>query len=210
MSLYRLIILAGVICAAGVSAQEPENTADDDTVSVSQDAFAPEDFKPYAVLRITDRVTAENTEIVLKEEEPFLFDDTELALHKCWRAPLTRKPDSAALLSALRAEEEETKLRPEGYEPGDGASPVSEDTQKEAPASTPLFYGWLYASSPSVTYIKHPIYTFRLLTCADTPPGEEERADENAEGDNGNDAPATAEESEAPEDASEEGEVIED
>lgn len=123
--------------------------AEDNSLQDSESIFSKEDFKDSALFSVVNRITAEASVITLKKETPYVYDDTEMTLHSCWRAPLTRKQESAALVSGVRSQVQ---------------SRSSADQSKESP----VFYGWVFASEPSVTYIPHPIYTFRLLECGGT------------------------------------------
>jgi len=58
---------------------------------------------------------------------------------RCWKAPIDQDPESKALF----------------------------DIWEEIPGEelTQIFHGWMFASSPSLSALEHPVYDIRLLGC---------------------------------------------
>lgn len=68
------------------------------------------------------------------------FGNLEIVARRCWKAPPEDRPESAALLeiSELRAGEEPKAI----------------------------FLGWMFASSPGLSGLEHPVYDITVLDCA--------------------------------------------
>lgn len=175
-SMFKYLLIFPVFFMITAEAQEADQPLSLNVEVLSKpdsiDSFSQEDFKDDAKIRISNRITAQNVVIILKKETPYVYDDTEITLHSCWRAPLTRKPESAALLSVLRSQLPESAAV---------EAKKDEDLSHQETNNEPMFYGWIYASSPSVIYVRHPIYTFRLLECGALPIEETNNDAENSE-----------------------------
>ena len=70
------------------------------------------------------------------------FGNIIIKLHKCWQAPLSQIPESKALI-------EVNEKNNNSY-------------SKEAKN---IFLGWMFASSPSISSLQHPIYDITILKC---------------------------------------------
>ena len=92
------------------------------------------------VLRLLNKVTAKAEEMVAKPGETIRFGKLEIHAIQCYRSAPVSLPDSVALL-AIR------------------------EHQPELPRPRLLFHGWMYASSPSLTALEHPIYDVTLVDC---------------------------------------------
>ena len=92
-----------------------------------------------AVLRTLDKITAR-----MSTEEVFIDDMIELGNlqvtpRRCLKNPPTETPESSAFL--------------EIYELPKDAAP------------TPVFQGWMFASSPALNAMEHPVFDVWLLDC---------------------------------------------
>jgi hypothetical protein len=66
------------------------------------------------------------------------FGQITMVAHKCWQSSLDQKPESKILLEVFE--------------------------QKEG-AQRRIFYGWMFASSPSISGLEHPIYDLTAISC---------------------------------------------
>jgi hypothetical protein len=123
--------------------------------------------KTTATLRALDKITGRSTDIKVKVGTPVVFGSLKVELKVCYQTPPEETPESAAFLKiestqpvALRTIKEsrsEKKAR-EAAEAG------------AEPEKTPeLFSGWMYASSPGLSALEHPVYDIWVVRCA-TPP----------------------------------------
>jgi hypothetical protein len=92
-----------------------------------------------AILQGLDKVTARISTIPAPIGQPVRFGALEIVVRACRKRPPEEPPESAALL-------EVRELKP-----------------SEAPAE--LFRGWMFASSPALSALEHPIYDVWVLDC---------------------------------------------
>lgn len=86
-----------------------------------------------------DKVTARVSTFPLEIDKPARFGTLEITLKACHKRPPEEPPESAAFL-----EIREIRL---GEQP------------------RPLFSGWMFASSPALNPLQHPVYDVWVLEC---------------------------------------------
>ena len=96
-----------------------------------------------AVLQGLDKVTARISPVRAPLGIPTYFGTLEIVIRACRETPPTEPPESAAFL--------EIRELP----------PASDLT---APP-TDLFSGWMFASSPAVSALEHPVYDVWVVDC---------------------------------------------
>jgi hypothetical protein len=106
-------------------------------LTVSAVAYA----DPYriAVLRALDKVTARTSMIDAPVGEPVRFGNLEITVRRCDKRPPEETPESAAFL-------EIDEIRHDGERRN-------------------VFVGWMFASSPGLSALEHPIYDVWVLDC---------------------------------------------
>jgi hypothetical protein len=92
-----------------------------------------------ALLQGLDKVTARISPITAQLGEPVRFGTLEITVRRCVKHPPEEAPESAALL-------EIREVRP-------GEAPL------------PLFSGWMFASSPALSALEHPVYDVWVKDC---------------------------------------------
>lgn len=92
-----------------------------------------------AVIQGLDKVTARVTTFDAPLDLPVGFGTLQIVARACHKAPPEEPPESAAFL-------EVDELRP-------GESPQR------------LFSGWMFASSPALSALEHPVYDLIVLDC---------------------------------------------
>lgn len=110
-------------------------------VLVSAALVGPAAAAPYevAVLQGMDKVTARVTTIEAPVGEVVKFGTLEIIARHCDKRPPEETPESASFLD------------------------IWEVRQGEAAVS--LFRGWMYASSPALSALEHPVYDVWVLDC---------------------------------------------
>lgn len=98
-----------------------------------------------AVLQGLDKVTARVSTVRAPLDEPTQFGTLEVVPRACRETPPTEPPESAAFL-------EIRELPPASDIDG---TPVE------------LFSGWMFASSPAVSALEHPVYDIWVIDCAE-------------------------------------------
>ncbi len=91
------------------------------------------------LLQGLDKVTARISEIPTTNGTPVRFGTLEITTHKCLKRPPEETPESAALL-VIREVRSANKR------------PV-------------LFQGWMFASSPALNALEHPVYDVWVKDC---------------------------------------------
>lgn len=115
----------------------------------AQEAHAPEDsvdqtrFQNSAQLQILNKTTAKTSVVEIKVGNKIRFGSLQVGVKRCWQAPLDQRPESKILIDVV-----ETK--------------IGEDEKEE---ENRIFYGWLFASSPSISGLEHPIYDIVAIGC---------------------------------------------
>lgn len=94
-----------------------------------------------AVLQALDKVTARVSPLRALIDTPSRFGTLEITVRTCMETPPTEPPESAAFL----------KIR-ERPPAGDGET-------------VELFSGWMFASSPAVSALEHPVYDVWVVDC---------------------------------------------
>ena len=94
-----------------------------------------------AVLQALDKITARTVELRLPIGEEVAFGTLRLTARACLTTPPTEPPESAVFLEIAVAD-------PEG-------------------GRKPAFTGWMFASSPSLSALEHPVYEIWPIACAE-------------------------------------------
>jgi len=94
-----------------------------------------------AVLQGLDKVTARVSTIDAPVGDTVRFGTLEIIVRHCDQRPPEETPESAAFLDVWEAR------------PGESA--------------VTLFRGWMYASSPALSALEHPVYDVWVLDCLD-------------------------------------------
>ncbi len=148
--------------------------------------------KDRATLRALDKITGRATDIEVKVGEPVVYGSLEVDLQSCFQAPPEEPPESAAFLR-IRS------TQPVAVETMEAA--VSADTVSTVDPENPvLFSGWMFASSPGLSALEHPVYDVWVIRCTAPAPvrGPERRLVVDAGGPFIDDIPVAIDESESP------------
>jgi hypothetical protein len=106
-------------------------------------AIADSPVRPHlvAVLQGLDKITARTATLRLPMGEPVTYGTLRLTARACLTTPPTEPPESAVFLEIQEVD------------PG---------AATESP-----FTGWMFASSPSLSALEHPVYDVWLIECAE-------------------------------------------
>jgi len=107
----------------------------------------PEDFTDTATFQGLNKITAHVSSLILTVGQTSYFGNLEITLHSCWKAPTDQEPESKAFIDILE------------HVPGE------KNRQR--------FHGWMFASSPALSALEHPVYDITLINCTnskDAPP----------------------------------------
>ncbi len=107
--------------------------------SVFASVFAPVFAEDGALLQGLDKVTARVSTFEAPQDKPVQFGTLEVVVRTCSKAPPEEPPESTAFL--------------EIYNVGPSEEPVR------------VFSGWMFASSPALSALEHPVYDIWVVDC---------------------------------------------
>ena len=90
-------------------------------------------------IQLLNKITTRNSELNIAAGSGEKFGNLFIRIQDCWKAPPEEKPEVATLIKV-----EESK--------------AGEDTKE-------IFYGWMFASSPAISALEHPVYDIVVLDC---------------------------------------------
>ena len=140
--LRRTVSLLAGIALAGSAATALAAEADNPTGDASNTPGSSEthyDPYPIAVLRELDKITARAHTIQVPVDKPFKLGTLHITVKACYKRPPEETPETAAFLI------------------------VSDEKPDEPPQK--YFSGWMFASSPALSALEHPIYDLWVLNC---------------------------------------------
>jgi hypothetical protein len=100
---------------------------------------APSAAQDVAVLQGLDKVTARISTIDAPINEPIRFGTLAIVVRHCRKTPPEERPETTAFLEI--------------------------DDIKRGQAPTRLFSGWMFASSPALSALEHPVYDVWVIGC---------------------------------------------
>jgi hypothetical protein len=104
-----------------------------------------------AVLQGLDKITARISTFEVPVNQTAEFGSLEITVRRCDKTPPEEPPESAAFLEIV-------------------------DNRPDSP-SVLLFSGWMFASSPAVSALEHPVYDVWVTDCKPDPTPEELESD---------------------------------
>lgn len=100
----------------------------------------------YAVLQTLDKVTARTRTVTLPIGKPSAIGPIFVDVKTCQKTPPTEQPEAAAFIQVWEA-------KPKSAQNGN------------QPESQWVFSGWMFASSPALSAMNHPIYDVWVKDC---------------------------------------------
>ena len=104
------------------------------------------DSYPIVLLRALDKVTTRSGTLEAPIGQPIRFRTLTITARVCEKKPPEEQPEAAAFLDIVET--------------------------REGMAARDVFHGWMFASSPGLSPMQHPVYDLWVLDCvmtADTP-----------------------------------------
>lgn len=101
---------------------------------------------PVAVFSGLDKITARVDSFEAKVDVPARFGSLEVLVRACDKAPPEEPPRTAAYVEIRQLDREET----------------GETRRNDAP---PIFKGWMFAESPGLNALEHPVYDIWVTDC---------------------------------------------
>lgn len=101
---------------------------------------------PVAVFGGLDKITAKVSTFEATKDKPTRFGALELIVRACDMRPPEDTPQTAAYVEIRQINEEDDTVDP-----------------------APIFKGWIFAESPGLNGLEHPVYDVWLKTCKISP-----------------------------------------
>ena len=148
--MYTLILIPFFVVTLTISSFADNLSTDVTTPSVPfkpssslnrKDVLDEKNFKTVAHLRGLNKITARTAPVKVSVDQPALFGNLTITLLRCWKSPPEDPPESIALLD------------------------IWESLPGEAPRK--VFNGWMFASSPGLSTLEHPVYDIIVNGCTD-------------------------------------------
>lgn len=92
-----------------------------------------------AVLQGLDKITARISTFEAPLNEPVRFGSLQIVARACDKKPPEETPESTAFLEIV-------------------------DVRPDSP-TVPIFSGWMFASSPAISAVEHPVYDVWVVDC---------------------------------------------
>ena len=109
-----------------------------------------------AKVQVLDKVTARVSTLTLPIGRTLTYKTLSVTAEACWRALPLEIPESIAWLRV--SERSFTRT-------GGTTTNTANRPENARQGERQVFSGWLYASSPSVSSVEHPVYDLVLLSC---------------------------------------------
>ncbi|WOI54584.1 DUF2155 domain-containing protein [Parvularcula sp. LCG005] len=138
------------------------------------DARKDNPLKPVSVtIRALDKITATFTDIQIPIGEEAQYGPLTLLPRTCDKRPPEETPETTVFLEVYSTKDDVQGERARARE-GE-ATPVARSSirmadEKSAPRPA-LFRGWMFASSPSLNALQHPVYDVWVIDCKMVEPG---------------------------------------
>lgn len=94
-----------------------------------------------AELQALDKITARISTLTAEVGTPFRYGSLQIVIHTCTYRPPTMAPEHAALME------------------------IRNINHMGDVDSAPVFQGWMFASSPALNALEHPVYDVSVVAC---------------------------------------------
>jgi hypothetical protein len=143
----RFVKLAFAVCLGGFFVQvahaDPLPGA---TLNARAVAASTAPVKPVLLLRGLDKITGRPTDIVAPLNTAVTFETLTIVARYCYSTPASETPETTAF--------------------------VQIDDHRPDQSQRRVFSGWMYASSPALHPVDHPLYDVWVISCRTSEPGQ--------------------------------------
>jgi hypothetical protein len=141
---------AALLLVTGLAGAKPARTLLTDFPAQKTPPAAAAPAKPVGpltlIMRGLDKITGRATTILIPIGHSAQFATLTITARYCYSTPSTETPETAAFVQI-------------------------DDHRPDQPAKR-IFSGWMYASSPGLNGMEHPLYDAWVMTCKAVAPGE--------------------------------------
>jgi len=136
---------------------------DDEDIAATQDR----NYKQHdtVTLRALDKITGRSTDFEMIIGTPKVYGSLRVDLDVCFQTPPEEPPESAAFLriTSATSKQVQTMAAPRDLTEEELAESQSEDADVR-------FTGWMFASSPGLSALEHPVYDIWVIACSEVDP----------------------------------------
>lgn len=130
--------------------------------------------KDTVIVRALDKITGRSTDFEMNLGEPKVYGSLRIDLDTCYQTPPEEPPESAAFLRITSATSKQVQTM---AVPRDLTE--EEILASEAEDADIRFSGWMFASSPGLNALEHPVYDIWVIACSEIDPSEISPLDPN-------------------------------
>ncbi len=112
----------------------------------------PRNFTNIATLQILNKNNSKTLVTTFNINKKQKFEDLNIIVYKCWKSPEYQKPEAKILVEIFEIQK-------------DQSNNFKKTTQPQKNQDKRIFYGWLFASSPSVSSLEHSVYDVVAVSC---------------------------------------------
>ena len=149
-----ILVLAGLATYSATADQGPSNTTSTAKElarvprphTVSQAIPGKDGIKRMVILRGLDKITGQAVNIDAPIGLPVHYATLTITAHWCYSTPPSETPETTAFLSIV-------------------------DHRPDKPPRQ-VFSGWMWASTPSLNAMQHPLYDVWVISCKTNEPGQ--------------------------------------
>lgn len=187
-ALLGATIFAAITCGSSGLAHA-QNTQEEleralgltETSEAAEDGEAEEDLVPSqkrtyqqqdtVILRALDKITGRSTDFEMDLDTPKVYGSLRIDLETCFQTPPEEPPESAAFLTITTATTLQVQTMAEPRDlTEEELNPAQTEDAVEAEAPDVRFSGWMFASSPGLNALEHPVYDIWVIACSEVDP----------------------------------------
>ena len=112
-------------------------------------------------LRALDKITGRYTDFLLRKDQPMVYGSLRIELDVCFQTPPEEVPESAAFLRIYPADSKQVQTMAVPRE----LTVAEQETVAGVDATERYFSGWMFASSPGLNALEHPVYDVWVINC---------------------------------------------
>lgn len=138
---YILIILLSTqLCFAIETQQLVFSTEElENEENLSEDNFIHD--KKIATIQVLNKITAKTKLLDIEKDSEIVFNSLKINVMHCWKSSPYDLSENKILLDIYEQKPDQIEY-------------------------TPVFYGWMFSSSPSISSIEHPVYDIVAIDCS--------------------------------------------
>ncbi|MHA7899941.1 MAG: DUF2155 domain-containing protein [Henriciella sp.] len=141
---------------------EDSELGEEEIVPTKQQTFQKKDT---VILRALDKITGRSTDFEMVVGEPKVYGSLRIDLETCFQTPPEEPPESAAFLKITTANSVQVQTMAEPRDLLEEELELAEDENVET-----RFSGWMFASSPGLNALEHPVYDIWVIACSEVDP----------------------------------------